>query len=139
MKIIYTFILFAFTLSSYGQKGEITNPNQKNSLNLMTGHVIGNQVWGGFFTGSSVSIGYSRYIKRKVYVDVSLGKIDYEGKGSVFFLPKEETGRFAMNMFTLGLGYDLFQSPQFVLSAEASMLRTNHYQLLGITGEGTPT
>ncbi|SNS66140.1 hypothetical protein SAMN06295967_11569 [Belliella buryatensis] len=108
----------------------------KNNIYSTYSHVTGDRYSGGSFIGQGYTIGYRRYLKDRIYADFSYGRLDYEGQNSVFFLSKEETGRFDMHFFTLGFGYDLVQKEKFILSTEASFLRIRNRMLESQIGEG---
>lgn len=108
----------------------------KNNFYSSYSLVSGNRYSGGDFAGQGYTIGYSRYLKNRIYADISYGKLDYEGRNSIFFLPKEETGKFDMNFLTLGFGYDLIQHSKFRLSSEAVFLRISNTHLKHQIGSG---
>ncbi|MCH7409157.1 hypothetical protein MM239_07115 [Belliella sp. DSM 111904] len=103
---------------------------QKNNIYVNYANVTGDRTLSGSFLGHGYAIGYSRYLKPRLYADISVGRLDYEGKQSPFFLTKDETGRFDMAFFTLGFGYDLVQREKFILSAEGSYLRISNTMLM---------
>lgn len=108
----------------------------KNNIYSTYSHVTGESFSGGDFVGQGYTIGYSRYLKKRLYADISYGRLDYEGQNSIFFLPKEETGSFDMHFLTLGFGYDLVQREKFILSTEAVFLRTRNRMLQSQIGQG---
>lgn len=108
----------------------------KNNFYSSYSLVSGNRYSGGDFAGQGYTIGYSRYLKNKIYADISFGKLDYEGRNTIFFLPKEETGKFDMNFLTLGFGYDLIQHARFKLSSEVVFLRISNSSLQSQIGSG---
>ncbi len=74
-------------------------------------------------------IGYSRYIKNRLYADVTYGQKNFEGRNSPFFLDPSEMDYFNMRVFTLGFGYDVFRSEKFILSGELAYLRQSNQGL----------
>lgn len=108
----------------------------KNNFYSSYSLVSGNRYSGGDFAGQGYTISYSKYLKNRIYADISFGKLDYEGLNTIFFLPKEETGKFDMNFLTLGFGYDLIQHARFILSSEAVFLRISNSSLQSQIGSG---
>lgn len=108
----------------------------KNNFFASFSNVSGNKWAGGNFVGNGFTLGYSRYFAERFYGDVTYGQLDYTGRNSVFWLPKEETGNFDMNFLTLGVGYDLIQGKGFILSSEAVFVRFSNSYLLYQVGDG---
>lgn len=127
-------ILSIFLLST--TFGLSAQDHPKNNIYATYSYVAGDKYSGGDFVGQGYTIGYGRYLKRRLYADISYGRLDYEGQNSAFFLPKEKTGRFDMHFLTLGVGYDLIQREKFVLSTEASFLRIRNRMLDSQIGSG---
>lgn len=115
-----------FGLSSLAQT-ELKN-------NVYVGYSVyeGSRSYGGNISAQGFDISYSRYITNRIYGDVSYGKMNFEGRNSNFFLDPEEMDHFNMTVFTLGGGYDLIQSKQFVLSGELAYQRQATHELIGI-------
>ncbi|KEO75953.1 hypothetical protein [Anditalea andensis] len=130
MKYLLCLFVVLFTYNVYGQK------ISKNNIYSSYSYVLGEKYAGGNLTGHGFTIGYSRYLSNRFYGDISYGKLDYEGENSSIFLPKEETGRFDMSFFTLGIGYDLIQRSKFILSSEAVFLRISNTLLQHQIGDG---
>jgi len=129
----YILVILLTVLISYEIKAQ---HEKKNNIYTSYSHVTGDRYSGGSFIGQGYTIGYSRYLKDRIYADISYGRLDYEGQNSGFFLSKEETGRFDMHFFNLGFGYDLVQKEKFILSTEASFLRIRNRMLDSQIGEG---
>ncbi|UCS94507.1 hypothetical protein KZP23_05650 [Echinicola marina] len=85
---------------------------------------------GGDISAKGFDIGYSRYLKKRLYADISYGLYNFEGRNSIFYLEPEEMDHYNMKVFTLGLGYDIFQSKRFILSGELSYLRQSTHELI---------
>lgn len=81
---------------------------------------------GGNLKGYGYSLGYNRALSKRIYGDLSYGRVDYSGTGSPFFLPKEQTGSFDLAFTSLGLGYEWIQDSKFRFSSEAGIVRVRN-------------
>jgi hypothetical protein len=128
-------LLFIMVLGLFGFTS-MAQELSKNNIYASNGWVTGDVYAGGDFSGNGFILGYSRYITDRIYWDITYGKTDFEGRNNIFFLGPEEMGRFNMTEFSLGGGYDLFQSKDFILSGKLSYLRIAHASLQSQIGSG---
>ncbi len=91
---------------------------------------------GGEISAKGFDIGYSRYLKNRLYADIGYGLYNFEGRDNTFFLDPDEMDYYNMRVFTLGVGYDLFQSDRFILSGELAYLRQSTHELIMLLESG---
>jgi hypothetical protein len=94
---------------------------------------------GGQISAKGFDISYSRYLKNRFYGDISYGQKNFEGRNDSFFLDPSEMAYFNMKIFTLGFGYDVFQSERFILSGELAYLRQSNEELMSLLQSGSIT
>lgn len=85
----------------------------------------------GEISARGFDLSYARYLKKRLYADISYGLYHFEGRNSIFLLEPEEMDQINMRAFTLGLGYDVVQSERFILSGELAYLRQSTQELIG--------
>lgn len=134
MRKVLSLLLIFFSIQVYAQEQTKGRRPLESTVYAHYSFVVGTEIWDGSLTGNGISIGYSRYFKKRIYGDVTIGKIDYDAKGSKFLFSKAENDRFNMTLFTLGVGYDLVQNSDFILSAETGYMRNSLTHKSSFTG-----
>lgn len=127
---IRTLIVFFFMCLSLSTIGQTKSGVEKNNITYDYTFYQGERSTGGEVLAQGIVIGYSRYFTKRIYGDITLGLMHFEGKNNRFFLSPEDMNFLNMRTFTLGAGYDLYQSTRFVLSAELAYLRQTNEMLL---------
>lgn len=92
---------------------------------------------GGDVLARGVVIGYSRYLWKRIYGDISYGWMNFEGQNSKWYLEPEEMSFINMKTYTVGLGYDLIQNRRFKLTGEMAYLHQYNEGLLMILNTGS--
>lgn len=123
------FLLFFCSLVSI-TFGQTESDLGKNNLTFDYSFYQGQSTAGGEILGQGVVLGYSRYFTPKIFAEFSYGLMNFEGRNSYFYLDEEEMDFINMKTFTIGAGYDIFQSKHFVFSTVLSYLRQSNEQLL---------
>ncbi|EAZ82337.2 hypothetical protein ALPR1_03810 [Algoriphagus machipongonensis] len=110
--------------------GQTESDLGKNNLTYDYSFYQGERAAGGEILSQGFVLGFSRYLTKKVYGDITLGFMNFEGRNSQFFLDPEEMSFLNMRILTIGGGYDIFQSREFILSGELAYLRQSNEMLL---------
>jgi hypothetical protein len=130
--VFLSFLVFGLSANAQNDK--------KNSINI--GYSLTEEkspITGGQISARGFDLGYSRYLTNKLYVDVTYGLKNFEGRNNQFFLASDEMNYFNMTIFTLGFGYDLYQSDRFILSGELAYLRQSNQELISLLESGELT
>ncbi|SFO15703.1 hypothetical protein SAMN04488519_10498 [Algoriphagus ornithinivorans] len=110
--------------------GQTENSMGKNNLTYDYTFYQGQWAAGGEILAQGVVLGYSRYFTPRLFGEFSYGLMNFKGRNSYFYLDDDEMDFINMRTFTIGAGYDLFQSKHFVFSTVLSYLRQSNEQLL---------
>ena len=132
--IINIFIAIVLLFSSISEGESQVLSSSKNRIFWNYTFYQGQKSGGGEVLSQGIVLGYSRYFTKRIYADFSYGMMHFEGKNSSFFLDNNETDFVNMRTYSLGAGYDLFQSDNFVLSGELAYLRQTNEQILSEYG-----
>lgn len=96
IRTLILLFLICLSSSSIGQ----TNPRaEKNNLTYDYTFYQGERSTGGEILSQGIVIGYSRYFTERIYGDITLGLMHFEGKNNSFFLSPEEMNFLNMRTF----------------------------------------
>ncbi|WP_156810226.1 hypothetical protein [Nitritalea halalkaliphila] len=120
----YTILLIISIVISFSASAQEKSKRHKNYLSTGATYVIANsslmQV-----TGPGYSIAYSRYFGERFFGSIAYGRVNSSvAAPSIFHVGPEAQRDFDLSFFNLGLGYDIFQRPNFTLAAQVASLRT---------------
>ncbi|PZX54667.1 hypothetical protein LV84_02820 [Algoriphagus ratkowskyi] len=132
--IINLSIVLVIFLSSFSVGESQVLSTSKNTISWNYTFYQGQKNGGGEVLSQGIVIGYSRYFTKRIYADISYGMMHFEGRNSSFFLDDDEIDFINMRTYSIGAGYDLFQSDKFILSGELAYLRQTNEQLLSEYG-----
>ena len=135
LKYLTSFLLLFFSLS-LGICQEVKKIN-KNVVSVDYTFYQGDKYDGGDVLARGVVVGYSRYVWKRIYGDISYGWMNFEGKNSKWYLDPEEMSYINMKIYTVGLGYDLVQNGRFKLTGEMAYFQQSNEELLTqVAGNG---
>lgn len=129
----FFFLFFAISLGMC-QEAEKKN---KNVVSVDYTFYQGDKYDGGEVLARGVVVGYSRYLWKRIYGDISYGWMNFEGKNSKWYLDPEEMNFINMKTYTVGLGYDLIQDGRLKLSGEMAYLHQYNEGLLMVLNTGS--
>lgn len=136
MKQLFLLFLTFFVAGSSANAQKVEKNTVYFGYSLMKAN---SPVTGGEISAKGFDLGYSRYLINNLYADMTFGKKNFEGKNNQFFLNPNEMDHFNMTIFTLGFGYDLYQSERFILSGELAYLRQSNQELISLLESGELT
>lgn len=135
LKYLGSFFFLFFTISlGICQEAEKKN---KNVVSVDYTFYQGDKYDGGEILARGVVVGYSRYLWKRIYGDISYGWMNFEGKNSKWYLDPEEMNFINMKTYTVGLGYDLIQDGRLKLSGEMAYLHQYNEGLLMVLNTGS--
>ncbi len=129
--LLFTVILL-YTVSMAQDNG------QKNLININGGIILSNYSQMDDWLSYGFNLGYSRFITKKLYADIAVGKGRFKETATGLHALREDemSSTFNLSTYNFGLGYNFVDKDKIKLGGQLSYYHYRYYRVLETFSDG---